>query len=114
MTVITVGEVTARALFARVNHSSKGVTALADSGASYILLQESVAHVLQDVEYSRDGETPFAELKAANHGILKAIGRGTLRVANLAVMTYVFSDRDLANNLLGFVWGKKINIFKNF
>jgi hypothetical protein len=56
MTVISVNETTARALFARVSHSSKCVTALADSGATHILLQELAAHVLQDVEYSREGQ----------------------------------------------------------
>jgi hypothetical protein len=103
MTLITLNEVTARALFARASPSAVGVTALADSGASHILLQESAAHVLQHVEYSRDNDPPFAELKAANHGVLTAIGRGTLLVSNLAVTAYIFSDRDLANNLVGLV-----------
>jgi hypothetical protein len=80
-----------------------GVTALADSGASHILLQASAAHVLQQVEYSRDCDPLFAELKAANHGVLTAIGRGLLLVSGLAVIAYIFSDMDLANNLLGLV-----------
>ena len=63
-------------------------------------------HMYSKIEYSRKNETPFAILKAANHGVLTAIGRGMrgiLSVSNLDVMAYVFPDRDLANNLLGFL-----------
>ncbi len=56
--------------------------------------------MLQQVEYSRDDEPPFAELKAANQGVLAAIGRGTLLVSDVAVMAYIFADRDLTNNLI--------------
>jgi hypothetical protein len=104
MPVITMSDSTAHALFTRRRYSpTTGVTALADSGASHVLLQASAAYVLHQVEYSQANDPPFAVLKAANHGVLTAIGRGTLMVSNLAVMAYVFHDRDLAHNLLGLV-----------
>jgi hypothetical protein len=83
--------------------SQTGITVLADSGTSHILLQASAAHVLQQVEYSRENGPPLAELKAANHGVLTAIGRGVLSVSGMAVMAYTFADIDLANNFLGLV-----------
>ncbi len=69
MEVITLDKTTTRALFARKVETGAGIMALADSGASHILLQASAAHVLQQVEYSRENDPPFAELKAANHTV---------------------------------------------
>jgi hypothetical protein len=103
MEAINLNEPTARALFTRKMGTGTGIMALADSGASHILLQASAAHVLQQVEYSRENYPPFAELKAANHGVLTAIGRGILSISGLAVMAFIFADCDLANNLLGLV-----------
>jgi hypothetical protein len=101
MVVIEVTPETAHALFARLDTSAMAVSALADSGASHVLFKASSAHILQDVEYSRKNESPFAVLKAANHGVLTAIGRGFLDIADLRVQAFIFPDHDLANNLLG-------------
>jgi hypothetical protein len=79
------------------------VTALADSGASHVLFKASAVHVLRNVEYSRPHDAPFAVLKAANHGVLTAIGRGILAISNVEIMAYIFPDRDLTSNLLGFL-----------
>jgi hypothetical protein len=103
MEVIALDEPIARAVFTRKVGTGTRVTALADSGASHILLQASTAHILRQVEYSRENDPPFAELKAANHGVLTAIGRGILSVSGLAVMAFIFADCDLANNFLGLV-----------
>jgi hypothetical protein len=102
MTVIDLNEITSRALFTRMTQPPQGVTALAESGASHILLQASAAHILRNVEYSHNGP-PFAVLKAANHSVLTAIGRGVLCIFNLDIMAYIFPDRDLTNNLLRLV-----------
>jgi hypothetical protein len=103
MEVINLNEPTARALFTRKMGTGTGIMSLADSGASHILLQASAANVLQQVEYSRENDPLFAEFKAANHGVLTAIGRGILSISGLAVMAFIFADCDLANNLLGLV-----------
>ena len=102
MATIHLHENTSRALFTRMTQQTQGVTALADSGASHVLLQASAVHILRNVEYSHDGP-PFAILKAANHGVLTAIGRGVLSISGLDIMAYIFPDRDLTNNLLGLV-----------
>ena len=101
MVVIEMTSETEHALFARLDTTAPAVFAIADSGASHVLFKDSAAHVLQQVEYSRKNDAPFAVLKAANHGVLKAIGRGFLEMADLRVRAYIFSDHDLANNLLG-------------
>jgi hypothetical protein len=103
MVVIDLNETTSQALFARIDPSAWEVTALAGSGASHVLFQASAAHVLRQVEYSRPHEPPFAVLKAANHGVLTAIGRGLLSISNLNIMAYIFPDNDLFNNLLGLI-----------
>ena len=103
MVVIALSETTEQALFARIDPSAREVTALADSGASHVLFQASAAHVLQQVEYSLPHDPPFAVLKAANHGVLKAIGRGLLSVSDLNIMAFIFHEKDLANNLLGLI-----------
>jgi hypothetical protein len=53
------------------------------------------------LEYSRPHNAPFAVLKAANHGVLTAIGREILAISNVEIAAYIFPDRDLTNNLLG-------------
>jgi hypothetical protein len=102
MATIVLHEITSRALFTRMTPQPLGVTALADSGASHVLLQASASHILHNVEYSHN-DPPFAILKAANHGVLTAIGRGVLSISGLDIMAYIFLDRDLTNNLLGLV-----------
>jgi hypothetical protein len=78
------------------------VTALADSGASHILLRRSDAHILHRVEYTQPPIPPFATLEAANGGTLHAIGIGTLHGGNqLDLPTYIFVDMELTANLLG-------------
>ena len=52
------------------------VWAVADSGASHILVRESDSHILCDHEFSGQ-QAPFAVLKTANGEPLAAIGRGT-------------------------------------
>ncbi len=83
MAVIDVTEATSQALFARLDPTATEVSALADSGASHVLFKASAAHVLRNVEYSRKNDPPFAVLKAANHGVLTAIGRGFLSIADM-------------------------------
>jgi hypothetical protein len=100
MVVVEVTAETSRALFTRLDASATAVCALADSGASHVLFKASSAHILQNFEYSRKNDSPFAVLKAANHGVLTAIGRGFLDVADLRVQAFIFSDHNLANNLL--------------
>ena len=77
------------------------VTALADSGASHVLLRRSDAHILHRVEYSQPPTPPFATLKAANGSTLHAIGIGTLHVGKLDLPAYIFADTELTANLLG-------------
>ena len=83
--------------------NSESVTAIADSGASHVLIRASDAHILHNKEVSANPKNPYAVLKAANHATITAIGRGTLLVQHLAVTAYIFRDSDLANNLLGLV-----------
>jgi hypothetical protein len=59
------------------------VTALAESGASHVLLRRSDAHILHRVEYTQPPTPPFATLEAANGSTLHAIGIGTLHVGKL-------------------------------
>jgi hypothetical protein len=56
---------------------------------------------LQNVQYSKPNEAPFAVLKAANNAELTAIGRGTLSLAGLQPTAYIFRQGELATNLLG-------------
>ncbi len=77
------------------------ITAIPDSGASHILIRESDAHILQNVQYSTPNQVPFAVLKAANNAELTAIGRGTMPLAGLYPTAYIFRQNDLATNLLG-------------
>jgi hypothetical protein len=80
---------------------TKLVTAIADTGASHVLLRASDAHVLGDVAYTPPHETPYAVWKAANGSDMAAIGHGVLRVGSLNLPAFVFQDKDLASNLLG-------------
>jgi hypothetical protein len=87
----------------RRQHTSrtKLVTAIADFGASHVLLRVSDAHVLGDVVYTLPHETPYAVWKAGNGSNMAAIGRGVLRVGTFNLPAFVFQDKDLASNLLG-------------
>jgi hypothetical protein len=80
---------------------TKLVTAIADTGASHVLLRASDAHVLEDVVFTPTHETPYAVWKAANGADMATIGRGVLRVGTFNLPAFVFRDRDLASNLLG-------------
>ena len=78
------------------------VTAIADSGASHILLRKADDHVLNAIEYSLPHAPPFATLKAANGTQLNAIGRGFLRLTpDIELQAYIFADAHLTANLLG-------------
>ena len=95
----------ARALLTHSTKTRAGadIVAIADSGASHILFRQSDAHVLHSIEYTRPDMPPFAVLKAANGQELTAIGRGIFSVTKLDVTAFVFSDQDLAANLLGLI-----------
>ena len=80
---------------------TKLVTAIADTGASHVLLRASDAHVLADVVYTPPNETPYAVWKAANGSDMTDIGRGALRIGTFNLPAFVFQDKDLASNLLG-------------
>jgi hypothetical protein len=80
---------------------SRSFTAIPDLGASHILVRESDIHILQNVQYSKPNEAPFAVLKAANNAELTAIVRGTLSLAGLQPTAYIFRQGDLATNLFG-------------
>jgi hypothetical protein len=102
---ITLTDTGNQALFIQGIHSEphRSVSAIADSGASHVLLRASDSHILQNTEFSPSADKPYAVLKAANHAIITAIGRGILAVHNLAITAYIFADEDLANNLLGLI-----------
>jgi hypothetical protein len=102
---ITLTETGNKALLIQGVHSQPGrsVTAIADSGASHVLIRASDAHILQSTEFSPSKTHPYAVLKAANHAVITAIGRGILAVQNIVITAYVFRDADLAHNLLGLV-----------
>jgi hypothetical protein len=67
---ITLTETGNKALLMHGVHSQPGryVTAIADSGASHVLIRASDAHILQSTEFSPSKTNPYAVLKAANHG----------------------------------------------
>jgi hypothetical protein len=83
--------------------SGPGVMAIADSGASHILIRHMDAHILHAVHYTRPGKPPNAVLTAANGASIASIGQGVLVVGGLALGAFVFADDNLANNLLGLV-----------
>ncbi len=74
---------------------------IVDTGASHVLFQQRHMDLLQHVELSHPKRKPFAVLKAANGQILKAIGRGTFRIKQIAVVAYIFRNEYLVHNLLG-------------
>jgi hypothetical protein len=82
-------------------HQKRQIQAIPYSGASHILVRQSDAHILDDVQYSLPGQPPYAVLKDANNSELEAIGIGTLRMAGLQPTAYIFGDNKLAANLLG-------------
>jgi hypothetical protein len=104
---IVIDDVTQHALLtqrlrARMSESvPNAVWAVADSGASHILIREADSHILADLGYTPVSSPPLAVLKTANGDSLSAIGRGMLVVGCLSITAYVFKDRDLVNNLLG-------------
>jgi hypothetical protein len=77
------------------------VWAVTDSGASHILIRESDAHILADIEYTPISAPPIAVLKTANGDPLCAIGQGKFTVGSFSLPAYIFHSRDLVNNLLG-------------
>jgi hypothetical protein len=72
-----------------------------DTGASHILFQKKHMHLLSKVQFSNPLHKPFATLRAANGQLLKAIGRGILKLPYISVVAYIFNDKDLVHNLLG-------------
>jgi hypothetical protein len=81
--------------------SPNAVWAIADSGASHILIRKANADVLTSTEYTSTKCAPVAVLKTANGAPLAAIGQGTLTIGSLRLPAYIFKDSDLMNNLLG-------------
>ena len=80
--------------------NTSSVMAIGDTGASHVLIRQSDDHVLAYREYTPPKAIPFGTLNAANGHTLKAIGRGTLHMAGIALPAYVFKDEELTNNLL--------------
>jgi hypothetical protein len=70
------------------------VWAVADSGASHILIREPDAHILTDTKYTPVSLPPIAVLKTANGDPLCAIGQGKLAVGTLSLIAYIFTSRD--------------------
>jgi hypothetical protein len=66
---------------------------IVDTGASHVLFQQRHMDLLRHVELSHPKRKPFAILKAANGQILKAIGRGTFRIKQIAVVAYLQKRR---------------------
>jgi hypothetical protein len=66
-----------------------------------LLFQKKHTHLLSEVQFSNPLHRPFATLRAANGQLLKAIGRGILKLPYISVVAYIFSDKDLVHNLLG-------------
>ncbi len=77
------------------------VWAIADTGASHVLIRESDAWILSDVSRRTEQDPPYAAMNAANGGILAAFGRGQITIGGLALVAYIFRDDDLTSNLLG-------------
>ena len=86
---------------ARGPPSPDAVWAIADSGASHILIRKADVDVLTSAEYTPTKYAPVAVLKTANGAPLAAIGQGILTIGSLRLPAYVFKDSDLMNNLLG-------------
>ena len=62
---------------------TNSVSAIADSGASHVLLRQSDSHILSETEFS--SSKPYAVLTAANNATINAIGRGTLTVQTISI-----------------------------
>ncbi len=75
-----------------------GVTAIADSDASHILIRHEDAHILHEVHYTRPDKPPSAVLTTANGASIASIGQGILAVGGLSLGAFVFADDKLANN----------------
>jgi hypothetical protein len=86
------------------SHQENTVTAIADSGASHVLIRREDDHVLTNREYTIPGDAPYATLIAANGATLMAIGRGTLEVGpSFTLPAYIFTSHELTTNLLGLI-----------
>ena len=85
-----------------VQAHSLGISAIADTGASHILLREEDAFLLTNIQRCKQNQ-PFATLKAANGSVLKATGRGNFIIAKVVVEAFIFRNDDLAANLLGVI-----------
>ena len=72
---------------------SLGISAIADTGASHILLREEDSFLLTNIKRCKQN-LPFATLKAANGSVLKATGRGNLIIANVVVEEFIFRNDD--------------------
>jgi hypothetical protein len=87
------------------SHQESSVTAIADSGASHVLIRHADDHVLTNREYTIPGALPYAKLIAANGATLRAIGRGTLEVGtSFKLSAYIFASQELTTNLLGLTY----------
>ncbi len=75
--------------------------AIADSGASHVLLRASDSFLLTALQFTVASAPAYAVLKAANGANLAASGRGIFTIAGISVTAYVFPNKDLVNNLLG-------------
>ena len=73
-------------------NSSNSVWAVADSGATHILIKDSDAHILTNVVYTSESSGPLAVLNTANGQPLTAIGQGTLNIGTWA-SGHIYSSR---------------------
>jgi hypothetical protein len=71
-----------------VQAHSLGISAIADTGASHILLREEDAFLLTNIQRCKQNQ-PFATLKAANGSVLKATGRGNFIIAKVVVEAFI-------------------------
>ncbi len=81
---------------------SLGISAIADTGASHILLREEDSFLLTNIQRCKENQ-PFATLKTANGSVFKATGRGNFIIAKVVVEAFIFQNNDLAANLLGVI-----------
>ncbi len=70
-------------------HTPNAVWAIADSGASHILIRAADAYILTHSEYTATNLPPLAVLKTANGAPLAVIGQGTLTMGSLGLTAYI-------------------------
>jgi hypothetical protein len=95
------GALTAHRRRPNLEHQQRTVWAIADTGASHVLIRDSDSWVLSDVRRRSEHDPPYAAMNAANGGLLSAVGRGQMTIGGLPLVAFIFRDQDLVSNLLG-------------